>query len=686
MIDRITIEKIRDAARIEEVVGDFVTLRRAGANLKGLCPFHDDRTPSFFVSPSKNYCKCFACGEGGNPISFIMKHEQMTYPDALRYLAKKYGIEIKERDLTPEELQHNDDRESMFILNDWANKWFQHQLKDTEDGRAIGLSYFHGRGFRDDILEKFQVGFCPDNWQGPMSQDALKAGFQEKFLTNTPDMQDSRKSVGTGLSLKKDNGQLRDRFRGRVMWPIFTMSGRVAGFGGRVLDAATKGVQIKYQNSPESIVYSKRRELYGLYQAKTAISKKDVCYLVEGYTDVMAMHQSGVENVVASLGTSLTEEQIRLIHRLTNNIVVIYDGDAAGVKASQRGIDMLLHQGMSVKLLLLPDDDDPDSFSRKHTAQEFQDYLKQNQVDFIRFKTNLLMDEAKGDPMAMSRLINNIVRSIAVIPDEITRTLYIRESANMMNLQERLIGDAVSKQVAANTEEWHRQKDREKQKAERELPPAGIHTEEGAPTESTTEDSPVPVADENANLIAVRKQKAEQRFYMKERELVQLIVREGEKKVEAEAEDGSTIEIKVAELVNDILAYNEIKLRTPLFQKILEEAVEHCNDEGFVAEKYFLNIYDEKINSLAYDLVSDQEPLSKIHEKGKSKYVEEEPRSPKEMAMHLLNDYQLEIVKEQKALLKKQMLTPEVAGDTERFNSVAAQMKRLMEIEKNLRK
>ncbi|MDE5980757.1 MAG: DNA primase, partial [Bacteroidaceae bacterium] len=400
MIDQLTIEKIRDAARIEEVVADFVTLKRAGVNLKGLCPFHDDRTPSFIVSPAKNYCKCFACGEGGNPVTFIMKHENVSYVEALRYLAKKYGIEIEERSLTPEETQRNDDRESMFILNEWANKWFQHQLRDTADGQAIGLSYFHGRGFRDDILEKFQVGYCPNSRSNPMTADALAAGYQERFLTNTPNEQDTRQSVGTGLSFKNAKGELRDRFFGRVMWPIFTISGRVAGFGGRVLDAATKGVNIKYQNSPESIVYSKRHELYGLYQAKQAISKNDSCYLVEGYTDVMAMHQAGVENVVASSGTALTDEQIRLIHRLTNNIVVIYDGDAAGIKASQRGIDMLLRQGMNVRLLLLPDGDDPDSFSRKHSAEDFQKYLKENQVDFIKFKTNLLMEEAKGDPVA----------------------------------------------------------------------------------------------------------------------------------------------------------------------------------------------------------------------------------------------------------------------------------------------
>ncbi len=672
MIDRLTIDKIMDTARIEEVVADFVTLKRAGVNLKGLCPFHDDRTPSFVVSPAKNYCKCFACGEGGNPVTFIMKHEQINYAEALKYLAKKYGIEVKEKELTAEETQRNDDRESMFILNDWANKWFQSQLKDTEDGRAIGLSYFRGRGFRDDILEKFQVGFCPNSRSNPMSTDALAAGFQEKFLTNTPNEQDTRQSVGTGLCFKNQNGELRDRFFGRVMWPIFTISGRVAGFGGRVLDAATKGVNIKYQNSPESIVYSKRRELYGLFQAKQAISKQDCCYLVEGYTDVMAMHQSGVENVVASSGTALTEEQIRLIHRLTTNIVVIYDGDAAGVKASQRGIDMLLRQGMNVKLLLLPDGDDPDSFSRKLSTQEFQDYLKQNQVDFIKFKTNLLMEEAKGDPIAMSKLVNNIVQSIAVIPDEITRSLYIRESASMMNLQEALIANAVSKQLSANIEEWRRQRERE-EKTITPHPTEEIKSE-FLPTSETT------------SLVAPKQKVEEQRFQNKELELIRTLMRMGEQDLEVPSNDGSKILIKVAELIDDILTEDGLKLRNPLYQKILNEAVEHCRENGFVAEKFFLNYPNDQISSLAFDLVTDKEALSKMHEKGQSKYVTVDIRSPYELVIHLLSDYKLEIIKEQENILMKQLISPEVASDAQRYSEVAGKLMKLKEQEKNLSK
>jgi len=485
MIDNITRDKILDAANIVDVVGDFVTLKRAGANYKGLCPFHDDRTPSFMVSPAKNYCKCFACGKGGNPVGFIMEHEQLSYPDALRWLAKKYGITIEEKEMTAEEKASKTERDSLFIVNEWANKWFQDQMRNTQDGRAIGLAYFRGRGFRDDIIEKFQLGYCPSQ-RDACTQAALKAGYQEKFLTSDPDAEGI--AHGVGISIKRDNGTLFDRFSGRVMFPIFTISGKVVGFGGRVLDSATKGVNVKYQNSPESIIYHKKSELYGLFQAKQAIVKQDCVFMVEGYTDVMAMHQNGVENVVASSGTALTHEQIRLIHRFTSNIVVLYDGDAAGIKASQRGIDMLLRDGMNVKLMLLPDGQDPDEFGRKHTAQEFQQYMQDHQIDFIRFKTNLLIKEAQGDPIKMSRLVNNIVQSIAVIPDEITRTFYIRETAQMMDLREQLITDAVSKQLKINIEEWKKEKEREERRRNSPLqnspqaamPPSGQNQTSGS--------------------------------------------------------------------------------------------------------------------------------------------------------------------------------------------------------------
>jgi len=693
-----------DAARIEEVVGDFVTLKRAGVNLKGLCPFHDDRTPSFIVSPAKNYCKCFACGEGGNPVTFIMKHEQLSYPDALRYLAKKYGITIQERELSDEEIQRKDDRESMFILNEWARDWFRHQLMETEDGRAIGLSYFRNRGFRDDILEKFQVGFCPNTRDVSLAADALKAGYQEQYITNTPNAKDTRQSIGTGLAFKNDKGQLRDRFFGRVMWPIFTISGKVAGFGGRVLDAATKGVSMKYQNSPESIVYSKRRELYGLFQAKHAISKQDLCYLVEGYTDVMAMHQSGVENVVASSGTALTEEQIRLIHRLTDNIVVIYDGDAAGIKASQRGIDMLLRQGMNVKLLLLPDGEDPDSFARKHNASEFQSYLKEHQVDFIKFKTDLLMEEAKGDPIAMSRLVNNIVQSIAVIPDEITRSFYIQETAQSMSIRELLISEAVSKQISKNREEWMKQKERDQRNAElsglgkNEIPPSAEsptlpNEEEWVPPSvkdelgSGVNPEENPAEEEEANpLLTANKQRDERRFYKKEMELIQAVIRYGEKIMgEQELEDGNTISISVIEYIHLALQQDNLNLRDALLAKVLSLAIEHIHDEGFIAERYFLNHPDQSISSLAFELVIDKEQLSKLHEKNKSPYQSDDDNDAiEELITHLLTDYKLEIIKEKLKAVTRETQDPNLLNDMNRYTEVMKRFMKLKEAEKKL--
>ncbi len=698
MIDRLTIERITEAARIEEVVGDFVTLKRAGVNLKGLCPFHDDRTPSFIVSPAKNYCKCFACGEGGNPVTFIMKHEQLSYPDALKYLAKKYGIEVKEKELTTEELQRNDDRESMFILNDWASAWFRRQLMDTDDGRAIGLSYFRNRGFRDDILEKFQVGFCPNSRQASMSRDALKAGFQERFITNTPNERDTRRSVGTGLAFKNDNGELRDRFFGRVMWPIFTISGKVAGFGGRVLDAATKGVNIKYQNSPESIVYSKRRELYGLYQAKQAISKQDLCYLVEGYTDVMAMHQSGVENVVASSGTALTDEQIRLIHRLTGNIVVIYDGDAAGIKASQRGIDMLLRHGMNVKLLLLPEGEDPDSFARQRTAQEFQNYLKENQVDFIKFKTGLLMKEAKGDPMAMSRLTNNIVQSIAVIPDEITRSLYTRETAATMGLSEKLITDAVSKQVSVNREEWQREKERERRNATlshlggSDAPPpeaapnAGDITEEWVPPtefEATGQASQEAATQPLQPGIDTKTQRARQLMDHKERELVCALVRHGEQRLEI-ADGNETLSLSVAGYISQAMLQDGLQFANPLYAHMLALALDEEKRGGFVAERFFLSHPDEGVNALAFELATDREQLSKLHNRRTGKYEAPKEDSVPELVSHLLTDYKLEIIKQQLDELMSQLRRPDVMQDKEQYTRLMTRFMQLKDTEKRM--
>lgn len=698
MIDRLTIDKIMDAARIEDVVGDFVTLKRAGANFKGLCPFHDDRTPSFMVSPAKNYCKCFACGKGGNPVGFIMEHEQLTYPDALRWLAKKYGITIQEKELSEEEMQQKDDRESMFIVNEWANQWFQNELYDTEDGRAIGLSYFRERGFRDDILKKFQVGYCPNKRGHSLSADALKAGYQERYLINTPGS-DIKNTIGTGLCFKNDRGELRDRFFDRVIWPIFTVSGKVAGFGGRVLAKETKGVNIKYQNSPESIIYSKRRELYGLFQAKMAINKKDLCYLVEGYTDVMAMHQSGVENVVASSGTALTDEQIRLIHRFTSNIVVIYDGDAAGIKASQRGIDMLLAQGMNVKLLLLPDGDDPDSFSRKHNAQEFQDYLASHQIDFIKFKTNLLLEEAQGDPVAMSKLVNNIVQSIAVIPDEITRSIYIKETSSTMKIEERLIASAVQKQLANNREEWKKQKEREENRklmgldANMAPPPSeSQETTEGDDWVPPTSEQPgetvvqPEVAINNQPLINSIQQKRMMHLYQKELEIVRAIVKYGQQVMcMIEDEEGKAVPLTVLKYISIYMEQNNLSLQTELHKQMIQEGMAHLDEQDFIAEKYFLNHPDVKINSLAFELTCDKVQLSKLHDKNKKTSTEGEV-SLTELLPHVMTDFQLEVIKQEMEDVMKELRDPSIMQDSKKYMEVLTKFKEIKDREKELSK
>ncbi len=699
MIDRATINKIMDAANIVDVVSDFVTLKRAGANLKGLCPFHDDRTPSFMVSPAKNYCKCFACGKGGNPVGFIMEHEQITYPEALRYLAKKYGITIEEKEMTKEDIQRQDDRESMFIVNQWANEWFQHQMNETPDGRAIGLAYFRQRGFRDDIIKKFQLGFCPDKnievertnedgdtirlRMGVMSTDALKAGYQEKYLTNDPES-----GIGTGISIRNEKGALRDRYWGRVIFPIFSMSGKVVGFGGRVLDAATKGVNVKYQNSPESIIYSKKRELYGLFQAKMAIRKQDLCFLVEGYTDVMAMHQSGIENVVASSGTALTDDQIRLIHRLTDNITVIYDGDAAGIKASERGIDMLLAQGMNVRLLLLPDGDDPDSFARKHNAEEYQQYLASHQVDFIKFKTNLLLEEAQGDPVKKSQLVNNIVQSIACIPNEITRAVYVQETASTMQMQERLIASAVANQVQKNLEEA--QKQRERERARRTLPKA-----EDAPPPSDLPDSlrgleqmgipnvdniPVPESENTENpyepLVQNIKNRDAIRLEQKERELLRLIVRYGERLIGEPA-------TKVAQYLTDSLKSDGVAVSTPLFQRAIDITLQNISEPGFVAEKFLLNCPDPEINALAFELATDPEQLSRMH---KPKDGEEsiEPEDLEQLVNHILIDYKLEIISRKRHEIMRQLQDPELMKDMKQYLEVMTRFKEIKETEQKL--
>ena len=649
MIDRATVERIMDAAQIVDVVSEFVTLRKAGANYKGLCPFHDDHTPSFVVSPSKGLCKCFACGKGGNAVHFIMLHEQLTYPEALRWLAHKYNIEVEERELTDEERKAQSAREGMFVLNEWAAGFFQRQLYDTEEGRAYGMAYFRSRAFRDDIIQKFRLGYCP-NRRDALATEAKAKGFNEEFL------------LSTGLCIRSERtDSLFDRFSGRVIFPILSVGGKVAGFGARVLNPATKGVSLKYMNSPESDVYSKKKELYGLYLAKQSIVKQDFCYLVEGYTDVIAMHQMGVENVVASSGTALTTEQIHLIHRFTNNITVLYDGDAAGIKASERGTDMLLAAGLNVKLLLLPDDDDPDSFARKHNVAEYQDYLATHQADFIKYKTGLLLEEAQNDPVKLSRLISSIVRTISVVPDDITRSLYIKETAVMLQMEERHITAAVAKERKNARES--RQKQRRIEAVTPSVPPS-----EEQKAEPSSESKPAA---------------QEELFVKKERLLMQAVVRYGERIMcETENEQGETVPVSVAEYTAFALKRDHLELQVPLHRRILGEAAAHARDIGFKAEPYFLNHPDNAVSALAFELAGNKYELSKIH--ARHQKVENDEDRLESLVPHLVDDFKLAVIDEELKRILLQLRAPDILSRKEEYRKVMTRYKEVKDIERRL--
>lgn len=699
MIDRATVERIMDAAQIVDVVSDFVTLRRAGVNYKGLCPFHDDRTPSFVVSPAKGLCKCFACGKGGNAVHFIMEHEQLSYPDALRYLARKYHIEIQERELTDQEKLAQSERESMFVVNEWARDYFEQQLYDTVDGRAIGMAYFRSRGFRDDIIKRFQLGFSPMQ-KDALAREALGKGFREEYL------------VKTGLCIKQEHGGLKDRFWGRVIFPIHTVSGKVVGFGGRVLDQATKGVNMKYQNSPESSIYSKKKELYGLFQAKQAIVKNDLCFLVEGYTDVISMHQMGVEHVVSSSGTALTQQQIQMIHRFTENITVLYDGDAAGIKASERGIDMLLAEGMNVKLLLLPDGDDPDSFARNRTAAEYQAYLKEHQVDFIKFKTDLLLQEAQGDPIKLSRLVHSIVCTIAVVPDEIMRTLYTRETAAMLGMEEKVLVSAINKQMSVyRTEQKKRRQSEERREPTASAVPSPGTSDEpvttpGTPAESA--DTPMPqnpqpdIPAETQPESKAEEQTAEEStqflsyiqkgqnghnmaFYQKELLLVQVLIRYGEHIVcYVEDEQGQEVPFTVVEFIYYALQEDKLNFQVALHQRILDEALEHFREPDFSAQRYFLNHPDQAVSTLAFQLTSDKYQLSKYHTKNQKLTTDEDRLF--DLIRHLITDFKLAVIDEELKGILNRLRDPLILKDKEAYMKVMKHYMEVKEVESTLAK
>ena len=622
MIDRQTVERIKDAANIVDVVSEFVTLRKAGANYKGLCPFHNEKTPSFFVSPSRGTCHCFGCGKGGTPVGFIMEHEQMTYPEALRWLANKYHIEVKERELTDEERREQSERESMFIINEWARGYFEDTLRNTADGVAIGMQYFRSRGFRDDIIKKFQLGF-DSNDRHALARTALEKGYKEEFL------------LKTGICYKTDRGELIDRYAGRVIFPWIGVSGKVVGFGGRKLDAATKGVQQKYVNSPDSDIYHKDHELYGIYQAKKAIAKEDRVYMVEGYTDVISMHQCGIENVVANSGTALSVHQIHTLHRFTSNITLLYDGDAAGIHAALRGTDMLLSEGMNLKVLLLPEGEDPDSFARKHTASDFRKYSEEKQTDFIQFKTDLLLKNER-DPLKRSEAINSIVESISKIQNQILRDTYLHDCSVRMGIAEATLINQMNRFIRGSREE--EQKAVRREQDQQALKPA---------RPVVTQTTPMEQAKKVERLIA------------------QLIVRDGEKIIFNDVVDdnGNHFQLTVAQYIDLTLQADGLHFQNEIFNRILTEAASHAGDPDFKAETYFISHEDIDVSQVATQLSNDRYRLPEQSEKpegelseGERKRVEIDAQDRlREQTEHLIRDFQMDYLDHRAKELQQQI-------------------------------
>lgn len=623
MIDRLTVEKIKDAANIVDVVSEFVSLRRSGANYKGLCPFHNERTPSFFVSPSRGICHCFSCGRGGTPINFIMEHEQMTYVEALRWLARKYNIEIKERELTDKERQEQSERDSMFIVNEWAADYFKQILLESEGGNSIGLQYFRSRGFRDDIISTFHLGYdVQDRHQ--LAREAQAKGYQLDFL------------LKTGICYKNDRSEYIDRYAGRVIFPWLSVSGKIVGFGGRLLDSRTKGVAQKYVNSPDSEIYHKDQLLYGIYQAKKAISREDRVYMVEGYTDVISMHQCGIENVVANSGTALSVHQIRMLHRFTSNITLLYDGDAAGIHAALRGTDMILAEGMNIKVLVLPDGDDPDSFARKHSSADFKQYIEDHQVDFIQFKTNLMLNGVT-DPAKRSEAINSIVQSIAVVPNQILRDTYIHDCAQRLNIAESTLINTMNKFIREAQDRMNKAPNAEAQQA----------NSASATTQKYINNPSIPKV---------------------ETMLMQVIIRHGDFIIyrDIEDEEGNLINLTVAEWINYSLAAENLHFSVDIYNRVLDETLEHLRDNNFSAEQYFIHHNDIEISQLATELILDkyQYIREQKEESTGRQNVSDESRMEKETeklrneVLHLLLDFHFDLLERRLQQIKMEITQP----------------------------
>jgi DNA primase len=641
MIDQNTIDKIYEASQIVEVVQDFVSLKKRGVNLLGLCPFHNEKTPSFTVSPSKGIYKCFGCGKGGNVVNFVMEHENLGYYDALHYLARKFHIDIVEHELSPEEIAQKNERESLLIITDFADKYFQDILYNTTEGKTIGLAYFIERGIREEMIKKFQLGYSLEK-RDAFTETAIKKGYKKDYL------------IKTGLTVEKEEFYF-DRFAGRVIFPIHDVAGKIIGFGGRILKSDKNAA--KYLNSPESDIYHKSKVLYGMFFAKKSVVQNDKCYLVEGYTDVISMHQCGIENVVASSGTALTEEQIRLIKRFTNNLTIVYDGDSAGIKAALRGIDMVLEQGLNVKVLLLPEGEDPDSFSKKHSASEVLDFIIKNESDLVLFKTRLLMDEAKNDPVKRATLISDIVKSVAIIPDAITRSVYIKECASLLHTEEGVLYSEIGRIRRGRFE----------QKYQVQLP------------EPIAEKKQIPYAS-TSKLVEGE---------IQEYELVRLLLNYGNNILESSPGDGIK-EIKiitVAQFIISEIEHDELEFQHPLYKQFFDEYAYFINNSKDIDEKYFTHHPDKEVSALAADLLSRKHVLSnKLFAKSAHVYIETEEMKLQEIVPATVMDFKSKKVLTALRNLQVQLLNAQQNFDIETMEDIQFRIQNLSAIKKTFAK
>lgn len=662
MIPRETIDRIFDAAKVEDVVGSYVTLKKRGANLLGLCPFHHEKTGSFTVSPSKGIYKCFGCGKAGNAVGFIMEIEQCSYIEAIKQLAQRYHITIEERELTQEEKQRQDDRESMFVVNDFSNKWFQSQLHDTQEGITVGMAYLRQRGIREDIIRKFQLGYSPE--KAKLWEEAKKAGYQDTYLVNNPDTQ-----IGTGVCLKDEQGRLFDRFRGRVIFPFFSVSGKVTGFAGRLIKQSDKAG--KYVNSPTSILYEKKHELYGFYQAKQSIKREDCCYLVEGQLDVIQLVQSGIENVVASGGTALTYPQVRLIHRFTENVTILYDGDNAGIKAALRGLDMMLEEGINVQVVLLPEGEDPDSFARKHNATEVLSYIQQNQTDFIRFKTQLLNAEVGNDPMKRADMIAQIVISIATIPDIVKRQIYTKDCATFLHIQEDVLKNKID-EVRRNYIEEQKKKRLNEERIN-----------DASKTTETIEDTERNIAQSISNVVSPTISIRELNI----RNLLQVIIRHGEKPI---FQNDNTI-IQAGEYIIQELRNDNIEIGNPLYQLILDEYMAHYKEDNWIAANYFQYHPNGEVNLFSMEMLIDKYQLSRMYGKQvvsenviKEMEIPTEADNLPELIQRLLLELKYTIVNERIDSMQTMLKEAQKRNDWELIHTILEQQPMLMDIRQQL--